>query len=118
ELRGMRQAVERSLRTRLRREFDRRLREMDDDLLRVRAAGRTAHAIFAATIVHLLRTGAMTTVELHRAIRRIHPDLCDDSVDRVINGQHFGKKWKHGVRTAQVTLRRRGEIRLEDGKWR
>jgi hypothetical protein len=59
----------------------------------------------------------MSTVEINQAIKRIHPDLCDDTVDRVIDGQHFGKKWKHGVRTAQVFLRRRGDIRRESGKW-
>jgi phosphatidylserine/phosphatidylglycerophosphate/cardiolipin synthase-like enzyme len=117
ELREMQKAAERSVRATIRREFDRRLREVDDDLLRVRAAGRTAHAIFADTILHLLRKRPMSTLEINQAVQRIHPDLCDDSVDRVINGQHFGKKWKHGVRTAQVFLRRRGDIRLEDGLW-
>lgn len=117
ELRGMREAAERSLRIQIRREFDRRLRKLDDELLHVRAAGRSAHAIFADVIRHLLRKGPMTTTKIHEAIKNIHPDLCDDSVDRVISGQHFGKKWKHGVRTAQVFLRRRGDIRLENGRW-
>jgi hypothetical protein len=118
ELREMRQAAERSLRTKIRREFDRRLREVDDDIIRVRVAGRTAHAIFADTMLHLLKKRPMKTVEINEAIQRIHPDLCDDSIDRVIDGQHFGKKWKHGVRTAQVFLRRRGDIRVEDKLWR
>jgi hypothetical protein len=118
ELREMQQAAVRSLRSRVRREFDRRLREVDDEILRVRAAGRTAHAIFADTILHLLRNRPMTTIEINRAIQRIHPDLCDDTIDRVIDGQHFGKKWKHGVRTAQVFLRRRGDIHLENRVWR
>lgn len=117
ELRVMRRAAERSLRNRLRREFDRRLRHFDDALLRARAAGRSAHAIFADVILHLLRQGPMSTVDLHRAIARIHPDLCDDTVDRVIDGRHFGKKWKHAVRTAQAFLRRRGDIQREGMKW-
>lgn len=117
ELREMLKSVERAGRTRLRREFDQRVRKMDDDVLRARAGGRTAHAIFADAILHLLRKGPMRTVEIHEAIRRIHPDLCDDTVDRVIDGQHFGKKWKHGVRTAQVFLRRRGDIRLVERRW-
>lgn len=66
ELREMQQAAERSIRSRLRRAFERRLREMDDKLLQVRAAGRTGHAVFADTIVHLLRMQPMTTVELNR----------------------------------------------------
>ena len=117
ELRDMREAAERSLKSRIRREFDRRMREIDDDLLCARAAGRTAHAIFADAIRHLLRRKPMTTVEINQTIRSIHPDLCDDNIDRVINGQHFGKKWKHAVRTAQAFLRRKGEIRLENDKW-
>ncbi len=117
DLRVMREAAERSLRSRIRREFDRRLRQVEDALLRARAAGRTAHAIYADTILHLLRQGPMSTVEINRAIKRIHPDLCDDTIDRVIDGQHFGKKWKHAVRTAQAFLRRRGDIQREGGKW-
>jgi len=117
ELRVMRQAAERSLRNRLRQEFDRRLRHFDDALLRARTAGRSAHAIFTDAILHLLRHGPMSTVELHQAIARIHPDLCDDTIDRVIDGRHFGKKWKHAVRTAQAFLRRRGDIQREGRKW-
>ena len=117
ELREMRQAAERTLNTRIHREFDRRLLEVDDEILRVRAAGRSAHAIFADTILHLLKKRPMTTVEINQAIQRIHSDLCDDSIDRVIDGQHFGKKWKHGVRTAQVFLRRKGDIHLENKLW-
>lgn len=118
ELREIQRAAERSLRAKIRHEFNRRLRAIDNDLLRARAAGRTSHAIFADAILLLLRKRPMATAELNQAIQRIHPDLCDDSVDRVINGQHFGKRWKHGVRTAQVFLRRRGDIYLEDGLWR
>lgn len=117
ELRQARQALEHQARAESRHEFDQRVREMDAELLGVRVAGRTAHAIFADTILHLLGRGPATTVELNEMIRGIHPDLCDDSVDRVIQGQHFGKKWKHGVRTAQVYLRRRGNIQLRDGYW-
>lgn len=118
ELREVQRAAERSLRAKIRREFNRRLRQIDYDLLRARASGRTPHAIFADSILLLLRKRPMSTIDLNEAIQRIHPDLCDDSVDRVINGQHFGKKWKHGVRTAQVFLRRRGDVRLENGLWR
>ncbi len=118
ELRDMRKTAETSIREKVRREFDRRLREADDEILRVRAAGRTAHAIFADAIMHLLTKRPLSTPEIHQAIKRIHPDLCDDSVDRVIDGRHFGKKWKHAVRTAQAFLQRRGDIRLEGGLWR
>jgi len=118
ELHDLSREALRSVNRRLRHEFDRRLARADVEILRARIAGRTAHAIFAETILHLLRNGAMRTVDLNRAIQRIHPDLCDDSIDRVIDGQHFGKKWKHGVRTAQVYLRRAGRIERLGDRWR
>lgn len=117
ELREVSREMERSVRRRLRAEFNRRLSIADAEFLRARTAGRTAHAIFADAILHLLADGPMSTVDLNRRIQQIHPDLCDDSVDRVIDGQHFGKKWKHGVRTAQVYLRRAGQISRIDNLW-
>jgi hypothetical protein len=117
ELRSLSRAAQRSVNRRLRREFDRRLAAADIEILRTRAAGRTAHAIFADAIVHLLRGGPLRTVDLHRSIQAIHPDLCDDSVDRIIDGEHFGKKWKHAVRTAQAHLRRAGRIQRIGDRW-
>lgn len=117
ELREMRRVAEQSMRSTMRQAFEQKIREADLHILRARTGGLTAHAIFANAIRYLLRSGPMTTVQIHEGIRRIHPDLCDDLEDRVIDGRHFGKKWKHSVRTAQVFLRRRGEIVLEEGKW-
>lgn len=91
----------------------------DESLIRARLQGGPLHRVFTETIRHLLRArGAMPTSEIHAAIQRIHPDLCDDSVDRVIDGQHFGKKWKHAVRTSQQQLKKLGEVELNDGLWR
>jgi len=118
ELREMHKAAEKSLRGRLRREFDKKLWQADDRIIGVRAAGRTPHAIFAEAIRHLLRFGPASTQVLHRGIQNIHPDLCDDAVDRIVDGKHFGKKWKHAVRTAQQHLKKRGEIRLVNSRWR
>lgn len=52
----------------------------------------------------------MATEELHLLVKDIHPDLCDDSFDRVIYGRHFGKLWKHQVRNAQSYLKKVGAI--------
>jgi phosphatidylserine/phosphatidylglycerophosphate/cardiolipin synthase-like enzyme len=117
EVRDIARTAQRQLNRRIKREFDRRLARADIAILRARAAGRTAHAIFAETIVYLLRGGPMATVDIHRQVKAIHPDLCDDTVDRVIDGQHFGKRWKHDVRSAQVYLRRGGRIRRVGRKW-
>jgi hypothetical protein len=104
---------------RLRQRFRESLQPIEDDLLRLRLAGGAVHTVFAQTILYLLRTHrAMTTVQLHPMIAAIHPDLCDDSIDRVIDGEHFGKKWKHAVRTAQQQLKKQGELEYVDGVWR
>lgn len=90
----------------------------EDELIHLRLAGGAMHTVFASTIAYLLaRHGPMSTVELHPRIQGLHPDLCDDSVDRVIAGKRFGKKWKHAVRTAQQQLKKLGRIVLVDGKW-
>lgn len=53
---------------------------------------KTINSIFADTIIFLLkRKGPLKTKELHPLIQKIHPDICDDTIDRVINGQSFGK---------------------------
>ncbi len=117
DLKHIRVEAEKSIKSRLRNEFERRLRNFDDEIIRTRAAGRAQHAIFADAIIYLLARSPMSTAELHPLIQRIHPDLCDDTVDRVIDGKHFGKKWKHAVRTAQQHLKRTGEIELRGGIW-
>ena len=94
-------------------------RELETRFLANRVESRTINAIFSETIVYLIRKmGPLGTKELHPLIQNIHPDICDDSIDRVINGQHFGKKWKHLVRNAQQYLKQNNIIKLEDDKWR
>lgn len=92
---------------------------IDVELLKNRIKeGKTINAIFSDTILYLLKKkGALSTKEIHLFIQTLHPDICDDSIDRVIDGQHFGKKWKHLVRDAQQSLKKKGLIYLKDGKW-
>ncbi|RKY39994.1 MAG: hypothetical protein DRP75_00335 [Candidatus Omnitrophota bacterium] len=79
---------------------------------------KNTNAIFSKTILDLLKErGPLSTEQIHPLIQAIHPDICDDSIDRVIDGQHFGKKWKHLVRGAQQSLKRRGLIFLKNNKW-
>lgn len=118
ELRVMLKEAERKWRSVLRREFDRRMAEADHAILRVRAAGRSPHSIFADAIMYFLRRRPATTEELHCWVQSVHPDLCDDTVERIIDGKRFGKKWKHAVRTAQQYLKRQGLIELHQGEWR
>lgn len=80
--------------------------------------GKTINAIFSDTILFLLKKkNALSTAEIHPLIQTMHPDICDDSIDRVIDGQHFGKKWKHLVRNAQQSLKKNQLIKLVNGKW-
>lgn len=88
-------------------------REAEDQLLRGRVAGRSVFGVFADTILYLLESGPLATSDLHERIRAIHPDLCDDSLDRIIDGEHFGKLWKHKVRTAQQHLKRTGHVEYD-----
>jgi hypothetical protein len=120
---NLRQAVEveqRSISEKLRGASEKLRRETEDDLIRVRIGGSSINAIFCRTIEYLLRGGPLTTEQLHERIRGIHPDLCDDSIDRVIDGVRYGKLWKHQVRTAQQHLKRANSIVLDNvsGSWR
>lgn len=94
------------------------LRSASDTLVRARLAGGPVHTVFARTIEFLLRRhGPLSTETMHPLIQNMHPDLCDDTVDRVIDGKRFGKKWKHAARSAQQQLKKRGTIALINGAW-
>ncbi len=102
----------------IRQEFARALRGAEDELVRLRLIGGAVHTVFAKTILYLLsRHGPMATERLNSMVEMIHPDLCDNTIDRVIDGKRFGKKWKHAVRTAQQNLKKRGLITLGGGRW-
>ena len=108
------QAIARSVR----RRFEAVIRHAEDDLIRLRLAGGAMHTVFARTILYLLRTfGPLPTVDIHARIEAIHPDLCDNTIDRIIDGKRFGKKWKHAVRTAQQQLKKQAIVELVDGRW-
>ena len=86
-------------------------------LLKHRAKGTTTHAILSDTILFILAKGPLRTTELHPMIQQLQPDICDDSIDRVIDGVHFGKRWKHYVRTAQQFLKRTERVYFDGDRW-
>jgi phosphatidylserine/phosphatidylglycerophosphate/cardiolipin synthase-like enzyme len=102
---------------RIKSRFNETLRQAQRQFLSVQVGNRTAHGLFADAMVYLLSTRPLSTEELHPRIAQLLPDLCNDDADLVINGQKFGKQWKHTVRNAQVFLRRAGRIALKNGKW-
>jgi hypothetical protein len=117
ELRETFRRKEHAVSSTVRREFRARVKSGDELLLRARVKEGVTR-IFSRTILFLLRGGPLRTVDLHPQVQRIHPDLCDDSVDRVIDGERFGKKWKHLVRTAQQILKREGLLEFDGQFWR
>lgn len=117
DLKALYQKAEKSIRTQARHAFEERLQLTRLQLMRHRAKGKTTHAIFSNTLRFLLARRPLRTEELQPLVQLLHPDLCDDSVDRVIGGVHFGKKWKHYVRNAQQYLKRHGEIRFDGARW-
>lgn len=102
----------------IRSEYNQKVAHIQERLFLLRAKpGESTNAIFTRTILYVLRHGPLSTEDLHPLIQHLHPDLCDDRIDRVIKGIHFGKRWKHLVRDAQQSLQRRDLICLNAGKW-
>lgn len=104
--------------------------DMNERLVELRTTGEaftknpraSITAQFCDAIRYVLRqNGPMSTRDMNPLIHNLLPELCDDEVDRIINGVTFGRKWKHQVRNAQVQLRRDGTIVQEGGRnspWR
>lgn len=118
DLKAVQRDVDTSASTKLKAILREQIEQTKQKLLAVRVRGKTRNGIFCDTILYLLdEHGPLTTQSLHPLIQQIHPDLCDDSVDRVIDGVHYGKKWKHYVRDAQQTLKARGVINFDGSRW-
>jgi len=118
-VRKSRERLLRSARRALREEFRAHVEETATEILRARAEGKTTHSLFSEAVLYLLQhRGPITTRQLHPLLQAIHPDVCDDSIDRVIDGVHFGKRWKHYVRNAQQHLKRKGLIAFDGRVWR
>jgi hypothetical protein len=109
--------AQKSMRKEARKIFEHSLDKVNVQLLRQRVKGKSTHSIFEETLKVLLSKGPLTTVEIQPRVQALHPDLCDDSIDRTIDGVNFGKRWKHYVRTAQQHLKKRGEIAFDGGRW-
>ena len=71
--------------------------------------GRSANDLFGVAIKLALEDGPLRTAELAAVVQSLLPELCDDSEELIINGERYGKAWKHNLRNAQQHLKRRGE---------
>ena len=108
-------------------EYDAIAKNINERLVELRTAGAefvtdpkgSITAQFADAVRYVLRRhGPLPTSEISPLVRTLKPELCDDEVDRIINGRTFGKRWKHDIRNAQQQLQRHGVIVLENRKWR
>ena len=79
-------------------------------LVGTQVGNRSANAVFAEAIRFVLARGPRTTAELGPEVKQLLPDLCDDDEVLVINGESYGKKWKHRLRNAQQQLKRQGVV--------
>lgn len=98
-------------------EFKNKLRTAEERILSFRARGKSNQSIFCDTIEYVLSNGPLKTVDIHPLVQQIHPDLCNDSEDRIIDGVRFGKRWKHLVRSAQYALKVRGRVSYDGERW-
>lgn len=117
ELKVLLDNAQSTIRAQARKAFREKLGDAQLRLLRHQAKGKTTQGILCDTILYLLAQRPLLTVELHPLIQRLQPDLCDDSIERVIDGVYFGKRWKHHVRSAQQFLKRQGHIRYDGTRW-
>lgn len=118
EVKKLYQQREKSAKIEIEKKFKIAVAKANDELIKARLSEGALHSVFEKTILYLLqRNGSLPTQILHNLIEEIHPDLCNNDVDRVINGVRFGKKWKHAVRTAQQHLKKKGLIELISGNW-
>ena len=108
-----RRQLDRSIPRATRDQFNRALREARETFAGAQVGRRTANELFSVAIRLVLETGPRRTAELHTIVQSLLPELCDDSEELVINGERFGKAWKHRLRNAQQYLKRRGELRYE-----
>lgn len=109
--------VQQSASSDLKRKFNDKLRNADFEFIKAQVGKRSVHSVFSETILYALKKAPLTTQELHPIIRQLIPELCDDKVELIINGQRFGKKWKHHVRNAQQFLKNQGVITFDGKKW-
>ena len=125
--RDLRARVERGTDQSLTTQYDMALRDISERLidLRVSSAQFTSDpegsitSQFSDAVKFVLRRhGPLETREIGPLVRSLKPELCDDEVERVINGRSFGKRWKHDVRNAQQQLKRDGVIVLKNRRWR
>jgi hypothetical protein len=99
-------------------QFNSAVVQANDELIKLKLISGKIHPVFEKTILYILnKYGALEQDTINGIIQEIHPDLCDNEVNRIINGVVFGKKWKHAARTAMQKLKKSEKVELINGKW-
>ena len=110
--------MQRSVKSELRQRFNQKLRKANIEFLRAQIGKRSPHSLFSDAIVYVLSRRALPTSELHPQVQKLLPELCDDAIELLIDGERFGKRWKHDIRNAQQYLKRQGVIAFDGRNWR
>ena len=76
---------------------------------------RSKYAVFGEAIRFVLASEPLPTRTIHERVKTLLPDLCNDAIPLIVNGQYYGKAWKRDLRHAQLNLKRRGILRLDKG---
>lgn len=93
-----------------RRQLAKIMIEAKPRLALAQVGNRSANAVFGEAVRFALTDGPKTTTQLGPEVSRLLPDLCDDGEELVINGEGYGKAWKHRLRNAQQHLKRQGVL--------
>ena len=88
------------------RKFSAVMRRAKPILASAQVGKRSSNAVFGEAIKFALAHGPLTTPNIAKEVSKLMPALCDDSEELVINGQQYGKAWKHRLRNAQQHLKR------------
>jgi len=116
EVREEYQLVIKSATSSIRRKFAETIKKADLKFAEALVGKKTAYSIFKEAVIYCLKNEPLSTTDLQAKVQMMLPDLCVDE-ELVINGQRFGKIWKHQVRTVLNDLRRRGNLRAFNKIW-
>lgn len=109
--------VQKSVSTPLKKRFNEALKHVNFKFAQAFVGQKSSNAVFSSAVLRVLTTGPKPTKEIHAYVKQLLPELCDDTVELVINGERYGKAWKHQVRNAQQSLKSKGLIYLVNHHW-
>jgi hypothetical protein len=110
-------SAQKSVTAPFKKRFNEALKRADFKFTQAFVGTKSANSVFSGAILYVLERGPKRTDEIHTHIKQLLPELCDDSAELIINGERYGKAWKHQIRNAQQSLKAKGLIVLNDNRW-